>query len=1303
MITKDNIKKILSILCFEQDGDVFIKSYENVSAPLKVDVRNERFYYEEVGITVGRETTSNFSDPENFVVFECIDRLLSMGYKPEHIELEPAWKLGHTQKGGYADIWVRTHSSLSGEMATDKESLLIIECKKPDEFDGAWKDTLEDGAQLFSYFQQEQATKFLCLYTSDLDGEKIKPEYYLINVQDNEDLLINNSKLLTYKDAKNNKQLFRVWHDTYQCDAATRGLFEDDIQPYHIGKNKFSVKDLYPISNEEIKKKYNEFATILRRHNVGAKENAFDKLVNLFLAKVVDEINNPDNLHFYWKGAAYDDDFSLQDRLQRLYRDGMEKFLNETVTYIENEQIEKAFRWYKKDPDATMKTVMEYFRALKFYSDNDFSFISVHNERLFKENAKILREVLLMLQNIKLKSTTEEGKDTETNQFLGDLFEGFLTKGVKQSEGQYFTPMPIVRFIVSSLPLEQIVSQSKSIPSCIDYACGAGHFLTEYAVRIKEFVEKHRPDIDIHEYYKHITGIEKEYRLSKVSKVSAFMYGHDETNIIYADALQPHDALQQNSYDVLVANPPYAVTGFLETLSDSDRAMFSLFNKNINIAKNNAIETFFMERSAQLMRAGGVAGIVLPISVLNKDGIYARAREIILENFDIVSLAEFGSGTFGKTGTNTVVLFLRRKETNTPAAEHYRNRVKTWFETNDNAEDVYHDEHLLQAYCDHFGYGLEGYRTFLKDGTINEALSKAEVFKAYYESFDSTDRNAMKGVCDAAKDIRNRFRARSKTQAFRLQTDVQKTSEKEKALRNFTISIEREKIYIFLLAFTVDTPVLIVKSPVTTATIKKFLGYGWSDSKGNEGIEYLHLTKSKSENDDEGDDDDTVQQIRGINGIRTPLFNPDNLYDPEKINTLIRKNFLNEEVVVPEGLSEIVSQARLVDMIDFKRTAFDKAIKTSAFTNIDFVHSKWPLVSLGSLVSVPPQYGANVAATEGNPQSDYRYIRITDITESGELNNDWKTAERIDEQYILSDKDLLFARSGATAGKPFLYREKIGKALFAGYLIRFRFTKKVMPEYVFQFCLSEEYRKWVLAHRGGTAQPNINAQQYSSFKLPLAPVDIQEKIVVECDAVDNEVEEARKQIAKSESEIEQAFSNATKDATKILRLNDSHIFNLSIGRRVVSNEIVPNGQYQVVSANVHDEFGRINHSVLDDFSVPSILWGIDGDWMVNYIEKNILFAPTDHCGVIRVLDETEIFPKYLTYPLLKVGERERFSRANRASTERVRSLTITVPDIDTQKDVVAKVRECETLIAEANSIIDNSAKRKQAILDKYLK
>lgn len=1296
MITKDNIKKLLSALRFEQEDNVFTKLYEGVRTPLKVDIKNEHFYYKEFGITVGRETTSNFSEPENFVVFECVDRLLSMGYKPEHIELEPAWKIGRTPKGGYADIWVRTFNGFSSEMVADKESLLIIECKRPDEFDGAWRDTLEDGAQLFSYFQQEQATKFLCLYTSDLDGKETKPVYYLINVQDNGEKLKNNPDLPTYKDAMNNKQLFRVWHDTYQCDAATRGLFEDDIQPYHIGKNKFSVKDLAPINNDEIKKKYNEFATILRRHNVGAKENAFDKLVNLFLAKVVDETNNPNDLHFYWKGAAYDDDFSLQDRLQRLYRDGMEKFLNETVTYIENEQIEKAFRWYKKDPDATMKTVMEYFRALKFYSDNDFSFISVHNERLFKENAKILREVLQMLQNIKLKSTAEKGRKTETNQFLGDLFEGFLTKGVKQSEGQYFTPMPIVRFIVSSLPLEQMVSQSERIPSCIDYACGAGHFLTEYAVRIKEFVEKYRPDIDIHEYYKHITGIEKEYRLSKVSKVSAFMYGHDETNIIYADALQPHIALQPNSYDVLVANPPYAVTGFLETLSDSDRAVFSLFNNNINTAKNNAIETFFMERSAQLVRAGGVAGIVLPVSVLNKGGIYARAREIILENFDIVSLAEFGSGTFGKTGTNTVVLFLKRKETNTPAAEHYRNRVKTWFATGDNAEDIYQDEHLLQAYCDHCGYGLDDYRTFLKDGIIGKALSDTEVFKAYHESFDSTDRNAMKGVCDPAKDIRNRFRARSKTQTFRRQADTQKKAEKEKALRNFIISIEKEKVYIFLLTFTVSTPVLIVKSPTKTAAIKKFLGYEWSDSKGNEGIEYLHLTKSKSENDDEGDDDDTVQQIRGINGIRTPLFNPDDLYDQEKINTLIRQNFLGEDVTIPEYLSEIVSQARLVDMIDFKRTAFDKAIKTS-----------------GNLREPVKEFGIDL---------NYKPIKqIAPIT-SDKID----FSKIVSSEYITTDNMLQnFEGVESYIGNPIrgnVSYYQIGDILMSNirpYLkkiwisdrnggcnsdvIVFRPVKGVLPSYIGCLLQRQKFIDFVMADIKGLKMPRGNKSNIERYLIPIPPQKVQRTIVAECEAVDKEVEDAKLQIFKAESKIKQVFSNATNNITKTLKLSDSHIFNISIGRRVVSNEIVQNGQYRVVSANVHDEFGRINHSVLDDFSVPSVLWGIDGDWMVNYIEKDILFAPTDHCGVIRILDETEILPKYLTYPLLKAGEQEGFSRANRASTERVRALTISVPDIDTQKDVVAKILEYEAKIAEAQTIINGGAERKQAILDKYLK
>ena len=77
-------------------NQIYSKTYEQAGITLSVNIPNEHFHYTEAGITVGRETTSNFSEPENFVVFECIDRLLTIGYKPEHIELEPAWKLGHT-------------------------------------------------------------------------------------------------------------------------------------------------------------------------------------------------------------------------------------------------------------------------------------------------------------------------------------------------------------------------------------------------------------------------------------------------------------------------------------------------------------------------------------------------------------------------------------------------------------------------------------------------------------------------------------------------------------------------------------------------------------------------------------------------------------------------------------------------------------------------------------------------------------------------------------------------------------------------------------------------------------------------------------------------------------------------------------------------------------------------------------------------------------------------------------------------------------------------------------------------------
>ena len=762
VITKNDIKELLTVLEFIPDltGGLWCRDFP-VGCSLEVDVDNECFHYKKAGIDEGRRTTTNFSDNENFVVFECVCRLLEQGYKPIDIHLEPAWPLGHSSKGGRADILIK----LEGR------ALIIIECKKADEFDGAWRDTQEDGAQLFSYLQQEQSAKFLCLYTSAIVAKgKIKPEYRLIKVEDNTDYLRTLHKPKTFASATTAKERFSVWRDTYHCEFATNGLFGTDIEAYKPGKTKYSAdKDLHEIDHSSMQKKYGEFATILRKYNVSGHENAFDKLVNLFLAKVVDETENPKDLKFYWKGIAYDDAFSLQDRLQRLYRDGMSKFLGEKVTYIDEADVKKAFYRFERDPDATKDAILGFFHELKFYTNNDFSFIDVHNKRLFDANFKVLLALVQMLQDIKLKTS-------EPNQFLGDLFEVFLDNGVKQSEGQFFTPLPIVRFIISSLPLQEIVRNNSRPPRVIDYACGAGHFLNEYARQIRPFIKAYATESD-KSYFASIIGIEKEYRLSKVAKVAAFMYGEDDIKIIYADALAKNSKVPEETFDILVANPPYSVDGFLQTLSDKDRERYELNKEVSDPTTMDAIQTFFVERAVQLLKPMGVAAIILPSSILSNGGrIYVKCREVILRNFDIVAIAELGSGTFGATGTNTATLFLRKKDAPPDFATHWKNRTNAWFSGKHEGDEVFGDASALERYCAHRKFGLKEYLAFLSDKPNGLNL----------------DRN-----------------------------------------------IEREKLYCFLMADANPSPVLVIKMPSETKPAKAFLGYEWSKRKGNEGIKYI--------------------------------------------------------------------------------------------------------------------------------------------------------------------------------------------------------------------------------------------------------------------------------------------------------------------------------------------------------------------------------------------------------------------------------------------------------------------------------
>lgn len=143
-------------------------------------------------------------------------------------------------------------------------------------------------------------------------------------------------------------------------------------------------------------------------------------------------------------------------------------------------------------------------------------------------------------------------------------------------------------------------------------------------------------------------------------------------------------------------------------------------------------------------------------------------------------------------------------------------------------------------------------------------------------------------------------------------------------------------------------------------------------------------------------------------------------------------------------------------------------------------------IELGKLLVEKPKYGANASSIpykDGTP----RYIRITDINDFGELGSEkvgvvdsnWK-------EYALKWGDLLFARSGATVGKTYLYKPEDGDCVFAGYLIKYSLNKnKINPWFAFYLTKTEYYQSWKNSKMRIAAQPNINSKEYSSLLIPL--------------------------------------------------------------------------------------------------------------------------------------------------------------------------------------------------------------------------
>lgn len=510
MITKENLREVLIYLGFTANNKntIFKKTYQNnANIFIEVDFNKGKITYapldshfkegeypsiekQSTGFVIHRNTTTNFSSNENFVCLIAIDKILSKGYEPKHIILEPTFKVGHNQQV-YGDILVLNQQF---------ENLILIENKTYGaEFSKEWNLMLKNGGQLFSYYAVNK-TDFLCLLAFDYEPSLKSLIYtsHIITTKDNQkhleiintDLKEENKKL-GFEDSKNAnaKDYYKVWNESYSLAYTSKGLFEEDILPYKIGKEKYTLKDLSVVPYSEISGIYHSFATILRNNAIGNYENTFYILVDLFLCKIIDEIQNPQDLQFYYKGIFYDNPFSYCDRLLNLYEKGIETLFKKKVVNVQKSEIDHLFESAKRHKGKFKESIEKIFDKQKYFNIKKFNFIEVENEEEFFINFKVLVQITNLIQDFYISKS-------ENNQFLGDLFEGFLNRAVHQTEGRFFTPTPITNFIINSLPT---LSNNAKI---LDFACGAGHFLTEFIAHNKNAK---------------LYGIEKNKDLSKVA------------------------------------------------------------------------------------------------------------------------------------------------------------------------------------------------------------------------------------------------------------------------------------------------------------------------------------------------------------------------------------------------------------------------------------------------------------------------------------------------------------------------------------------------------------------------------------------------------------------------------------------------------------------------------------------------------------------------------------------------------------------------------------------------------------------
>jgi len=678
---------------------------KQINSVAKINIDKAAVQYSEK-IKLNRILKSLTGDEEIVRAF-LIDRLVNeLDYKPENIEVEKEYsvKAGHRKLSPRIDILVKDEKG---------NPFFFIEAKAPDKFE---KDKSEIEGQLFSLAQAEEKdfktkVKYLVYYTADLQEEGILDKAIIIDFE----------KYRNYSDWEN---------DGFISIATelTAGYGEPKKQPLIKGHEKHDLRT--KINREEIEGLGRNLHNVLWGGGGTNDSEIFYSLVNIILAKIQDEYEKEDEQEYdfqiYQYGSHIESSEKVYDRINQLYK----RALKEQLNVSEQQKID--------------------------------------DDNIINRNKFPLNKLIYTVQALENFSFLEGRSSLDGKDILGDFFESITRDGFKQNKGQFFTPTPIVNFLLYALQLDNLaidrLNNDKHLPLIIDPSAGSGTYLVEAMklitkeVKYKQFhkvktskdvkwrfEELFKPDYQENKWARnYLYGSEINFDLGTASKVNMILHGDGSTNIFVKDGLLPfrfyvketspnyletataealyNDKEVNAKFDVAISNPPFSVDLDTQTQREVKNAFVFGDKKNS--------ENLFLERYYQLLKEGGRLGVVLPESVFDTtENKYIRL--FLFKYFNVKAIISLPQVTFEPyTSTKTSLLFAQKKT---------KKQVEQW----NTLWDKYGKEWglLKTRVTDYVKY-------FVKGDKLNKKWAKDVVADIEKENFENIKTNIQRFLKD---------------------------------------------------------------------------------------------------------------------------------------------------------------------------------------------------------------------------------------------------------------------------------------------------------------------------------------------------------------------------------------------------------------------------------------------------------------------------------------------------------------------------------------------------------------------------